>query len=111
MEELLAHYDAKIAEMERNGEFVHPHFREARDTIAAECARVAALEAKLAEYRDELVSSWAISFAAESVNKGDGWQCPYMSDGEYAAVKLLDAGLVEKHPTEDWYRWKKKGGG
>ena len=69
-----------------------------------------ALEAKLAEYREELVSSWAISFAAESVNKGDGWECPYMSDGEYAAAKLLDAGLVEKHPTEDWYRWKKKGG-
>ena len=61
-------------------------------------------DAIIAELQDELSDYWWYALQKESVEKSDGWLCPYMGDGEYAGPKLVEIGQAEKHPDKDWYR-------
>jgi hypothetical protein len=54
--------------------------------------------------RELLAESWWYAMGQESIDKGDGWMCPYMSEAEWASKELHRAGLAEKHPDHDWYR-------
>ena len=61
-------------------------------------------DAIIAELQDELSDYWWYALQKESVEKSDGWLCPYMGDGEYAGPKLVEIGQAEKHPSHNWYR-------
>ena len=61
-------------------------------------------DAIIAELQDELSDCWWYALQRESVDKGEGWFSPYMSEGEYAGPKLVEIGQAEKHPDKDWYR-------
>lgn len=66
--------------------------------------RIADLLTEVESLREELSEHWWYALGQESIDKGDGWLCPYMSEGEYAGPKLVEAGKAEKHPDHDWYR-------
>jgi hypothetical protein len=83
----------------------------------SKCVEVEVMANLVASLRQQLAAKEEMGIEAEKLIKSvlfgqselmdimTGWGCPNTKEAKQAAEYFLSQGLLEKHPTKDWYKW------